>query len=146
LKRKIPRGKQMAIEIKFTGYVKEVKSGVSANSGKPWALAKVVHNQVKRNADDTGWENSGKDYFDVFLPEGVTVTEDERIEIVGRLKTNIYDKADGSKGIGLSVNAQTVQVAEAFKKSAPAASAKPATTAAVIPDSWTAVDDSELPF
>lgn len=130
----------MAIEIKFIGYVKEVKSGVSAASGKPWSLAKVVHNQVKRNADDTGWENAGKDYFDIFLPDGVLVKEDDRIEVVGKLKTNIYDKADGSKGVGLSVNASSVVIAEAFKKSAPA----PAVAA--VPDSWTAVDDTELPF
>lgn len=131
----------MAIEIKFTGYVKEVKSGVSATSGKTWTLAKVVHNQVKRNADDSGWENAGKDYFDIFLPDGVMVKEDDRVEVVGRLKTNIYDKADGSKGVGLSVNATSIQLAEAFKKSTPAPAA-----AAVIPDSWTAVDDTELPF
>jgi len=132
----------MAIEIKFTGYVKEVKSGVSAASGKPWTLAKVVHNQVKRNADDTGWENAGKDYFDIFLPDGVMVKEDDRIEVVGRLKTSIYDKADGSKGMSLSVNAQSIQVAEAFKKSTPA----PASAPAAIPDSWTAIEDTELPF
>lgn len=132
----------MAIKIEFTGYVKEIKSGVSAASGKPWTLAKVVHNQVKRNADDTGWENAGKDYFDIFLPDGIMVKEDDRVEVVGRLKTNIYDKADGSKGIGLSVNAESIVVAEAFKKSSPA----PAAKAPAVPDSWTAIDDTELPF
>lgn len=130
----------MAIEIRFTGYVKEVKSG-TGSTGKPWALAKVVHNQVKRNADDSAWETVGRDYFDVFLPAHVTLNEDDRVEVTGKLKTSTFDKKDGSKGISLSVNAETVTVVGAGK-------AKPTQSAAVIPDSWTPVseDDDELPF
>lgn len=129
----------MSIKIEFTGYVQDVKSGVSATTGKPWALAKVVHNQVKRNADDTGWENVGKDYLDVFLPSGVMVDKDDRIDVVGRLKTSTYEKQDGTKGISLSVNAETVAKSPAFAKSTPAPKAE-------VPDSWTPVDDTELPF
>lgn len=130
----------MAIEIRFTGYVKEVKSGVGSN-GKPWALAKVVHNQVKRNADDTAWETVGRDYFDVFLPANNRPAEDDRIEVVGKLKTSTFDKKDGSKGISLSVNADSVVVVGAAK-------GKPTQSAVIVPDSWTPVseDDDELPF
>lgn len=130
----------MAIEIKFTGYVKEVRSGVGSN-GKPWALAKVVHNQVKRNADDTAWETVGRDYLDVFLPASVVPAEDDRVEVVGKLKTSTFDKKDGTKGISLSVNAESVTIVGANKN-------KPTQSAANVPDSWTPVadDDDELPF
>jgi hypothetical protein len=41
--------------------------------------------------------------------------------------------------MSLSVNAQSIQVVEAFKKSTPA-------PGAAVPDSWTPIDDTELPF
>jgi hypothetical protein len=93
----------MAIEVKFTGFVNEVKVfgwGV---------IAKVSHNQVKKT-DDGKWETVGRDYFDVVLPDGVTVSENDRVDVVGRLKTKLYDRKDGGKGMSLEVRAESVAV------------------------------------
>lgn len=129
----------MSIKIEFTGYVREIKTGTSKN-GKPWQLAKVVHNQVRKN-DAGEWENVGKDFFDIFLPEGVSLAEDDRVEIVGKLKTSLYDKADGTKGISLSVNADSIRKADAFKKT----DAKKTESSALseIPATWSEVSKSE---
>lgn len=96
----------MAIKVEFTGYVNEVKTfgwGV---------IAKVSHNQVKK-ADNGSWETVGRDYFDVILPDGVSVSENDRVDVVGRLKTKLYDRKDGGKGVSLEVRADSVGVAGA---------------------------------
>lgn len=110
----------MAIKVEFTGYVNEVKSF-------SWGvIAKVSHNQVKK-ADDGSWETVGRDYFDVVLPAGVSVSENERVDVVGRLKTKSFDKKDGSKGVSLEVRADSVTVAQSARAnvSVPRQSATP---------------------
>lgn len=118
----------MAIEIKFTGFVNSVKEF-------EWGtVLKVSHNQVKKN--DVGkWETIARDYFDVIVDGSVKFAENDRIDVVGKLKTKLYDKKDGTKGISLEVRGDEV------KKSSQSSvlSAQP-----VIPASW--VEDKDLPF
>lgn len=92
----------MAVNVIFEGFVNEVKTF-------GWGtVAKVSHSQRAKN-DQTGqWETVGKDYFDVTLPEGVTVTEDQIVRVEGTLKVGTYDKKDGTTGISLKVRAQDV--------------------------------------
>ena len=92
----------MAVNVIFEGYVNEVKAF-------SWGtVAKVSHSQRAKN-DQTGqWETVGKDYFDVTLPEGVTLAEDQLVRVEGTLKVGTYDKKDGTTGISLKVRAQDV--------------------------------------
>ena len=128
----------MAIEVKFTGFVNEVKVfgwGV---------IAKVSHNQVKKT-DDGKWETVGRDYFDVVLPDGVSVAENDRVDVVGRLKTKLYDRKDGGKGMSLEVRAESVTVSGSnFADAKPVAS-----TPAGVPSTWDAVkpvNNADIPF
>lgn len=109
----------MAIPVgPFQAYVNEVKTfdwGVVAN---------VAHNQVRKN-DAGEWENVGRDYFSVILPANTLVNKGDKVEVTGKLKTKLYDKTDGSKGVSLEVRAESVNVL----------SGRPKT-----------VDDDELPF
>lgn len=93
----------MAVNVEFEGYVNELKSFA-------WGtVAKVSHNQRAKN-DATGqWETVGKDYFDVTLPEGVTVDENAIVRVSGTLKVGTYEKKDGTTGVSLKVRAQDVQ-------------------------------------
>jgi hypothetical protein len=120
----------MAIEIKFTGFVNEVKR-------MDWGtVLKVSHNQVKKTPDGK-WETTSRDYFDVIVPSDSVFAENDRIDVVGKLKTKLYDKKDGSKGIALEVRGDDV------KKSG--ASSTPSAPVSV-PDSWSQIDDKDLPF
>jgi len=124
----------MAVEVNFEGYVNEVKQFSWGN------VAKMSHNQRAKN-DSTGqWETVGKDYFDVTLPEGVSVEENSIVAVKGTLKVGTYEKKDGTTGVSLKVRAQEVRKVERNRDSAPA------TTSNKVPDSWTAVEDTELPF
>lgn len=92
----------MAIPIgPFQAYVNEVKV---FNWG---SVANVAHNQVKKN-DAGEWETVGRDYFSFVIPQGVTVAKGDKVEITGKLKTKLYDKADGSKGVSLEIRAESV--------------------------------------
>jgi hypothetical protein len=92
----------MAVAVTFEGYVNEVKQF-------QWgSVAKVSHSQRAKN-DATGqWETVGKDYFDVTLPDGVIVSENEIIRVEGNLKVGTYDKKDGTTGISLKVRALNI--------------------------------------
>ena len=93
----------MAIEVKFRGYVNEVKTF-------DWGTSySVSHNQVKKTPDGR-WETIGRDYFSVVGPAGFV--ENDQVEIVGTLKTKLYDKKDGSKGVALQVRAQSMSRVE----------------------------------
>lgn len=120
----------MAIEVKFTGFVNEVKVF-------EWGtVLKVSHNQVKKN--DVGkWETVARDYLDVIVDGKTPFAANDRIDVVGKLKTKFYDKKDGSKGVSLEVRGDEV------KKSS--ASSTPAQTGFKAPDSWAPIDE-ELPF
>lgn len=115
----------MAIEVKFTGFVNEVKKF-------EWGtVLKVSHNQVKKN--DLGkWETVSRDYFDVIVPSDSVFAENDRIDVVGKLKTKFFDKKDGTKGVSLEVRGD--EVTKSGKSSTPS-----------IPASWAPVDD-DLPF
>jgi single-stranded DNA-binding protein len=70
----------------------------------------VSHNQVRKTP--TGqWETVGKDYFSVVAPEDARhLTENTRVNVKGRMKTKLFDKRDGSKGVSLEVRADEVTV------------------------------------
>lgn len=89
----------MAIEIKFKGYINEIRS--VGNS----FVYKMSHNQVKKN-DRGEWETVGRDYFDVYGPFGFN--KGDLVEVVGRLKTREFTRRDGTKGLGLVVNAESI--------------------------------------
>jgi single-stranded DNA-binding protein len=94
----------MAINIEFQGFINEVKTF-------EWGTVyNVSHNQVRKTP--TGqWETVGKDYFSVVAPEDTrNLTENTRVNIKGRMKTKLYDKRDGSKGVSLEVRADEVTV------------------------------------
>lgn len=127
----------MAVNVVFEGFVNEVKPF-------SWGtVAKVSHSQRAKN-DATGqWETVGKDYFDVTLPEGVTIPEGELVRVEGTLKVGTYDKKDGTTGVALKVRAQSVRKVERGNRDAVAATKE---VLAPVPSSWTAVEDTELPF
>lgn len=95
----------MALNISFEGFVNEVKTF-------DWGtVAKVSHSQRAKN--DAGiWETIGKDYLDVTLPAGATVTENSLIKVEGTFKVSTFDKKDGSTGIAIKVRAQSVEAVE----------------------------------
>jgi single-stranded DNA-binding protein len=113
------------IKVEFTGYVNEIKSF-------DWGtVLKMAHSQVKKN-DAGEWETVGRDYFDVIAPAKTSVKEGDKLDVVGKLKTKLYDKKDGSKGISLEVRADSIAKAAGSSR---------------IPDTWTPVStDDSLPF
>lgn len=95
----------MAIEVKFEGFVNEVKQF-------SWGtVIKVAHSRRAKN-DATGeWETVGKDYFDVTLPDGEpTPAEGSIIRVVGNLsKVDTFEKRDGTTGVALKVRAFEIE-------------------------------------
>ena len=71
-------------------------------------------------------------YFDVIVDGKTVFVENDRIDVVGKLKTKLFDKKDGSKGVALEVRGD--EVTKSGKSSTPS-----------IPASWAPVDD-DLPF
>jgi len=123
----------MAINVEFEGYVNEVKAFSWGN------VAKVSHSQRAKN-DATGqWETVGKDYFDVTLPDGVTVKENTVVRVAGSLKVGTYDKKDGTQGISMKVRAK--DVTDVTRDGIAAVK----NVLAPVPDSWAAVD-KDVPF
>ena len=92
------------IKIEFKGYVNGVRTF-------DWGTVyNVSHNQVRKNHQGE-WETVGRDYLSVVGPAGFQ--ENDQVEIVGRLKTKLYDKRDGSgKGISLEVRADEMRKVE----------------------------------
>lgn len=97
----------MAIEIKFEGYINEVKRF-------DWGIVyDIAHSQFKKGHQGD-WEVAGKDYFSVIGPEGFE--KDQRVAVTGRMKTKRFDKRDGSKGISLEVRADSITLVPAGTK------------------------------
>lgn len=91
----------MAIEIKFQGFINEVKQF-------DWGTVyDIAHNQVRKDAQGN-WETVGKDYFSVVAEPGYG--KGDKVEVVGRMKTKLYDKKDGSKGVSLQVRAESINI------------------------------------
>ena len=118
----------MAIEIKFRGYVNEVKT---FDWGTSYSMS---HNQVQKSPDGK-WETVGRDYFSVVGPAGFA--EGDLVDVAGTMKTKLYDKRDGTKGVALQVRAQSMVKAE---RSGPAQPVQ-----AVWPDAKP-IPDSTIPF
>jgi single-stranded DNA-binding protein len=100
----------MAIEVKFRGYVNEVLD-------YDWGTVyRVSHNQVRRTPEGT-FETTGRDYFSIVVPheQGKVLTrfaKDVQVDVVGKMKTKLYDKKDGSgKGVSLEVRAESMTLA-----------------------------------
>jgi hypothetical protein len=92
------------IKVEFKGYVNGVRTF-------DWGTVyNVSHNQVRKNHQGE-WETVGRDYLSVVGPAGFQ--ENDQVEVVGRLKTKLYDKRDGSgKGISLEVRADEMRKVE----------------------------------
>lgn len=93
----------MAIKVEFVGYVNKVRE-------YDWGIAyDVAHNQMVKKGDQ--WEAVGRDYLSVVGPQGgPRFNENDMVEIKGTLKTKVFDKQDGSKGIALNVRAESMTV------------------------------------
>lgn len=93
----------MAVDVKFEGYVNGVREF-------EWGVVyDVAHNQMLK--DDQGdWKVDGKDYFSVTGPAGFA--EGDKVAVVGRLKTKVFEKKDGSKGVSLNVRASEMSKVE----------------------------------
>ena len=93
----------MAVDVKFEGYVNGVREF-------EWGVVyDVAHNQMLK--DDQGdWKVDGKDYFSVTGPAGFA--EGDKVAVVGRLKTKLFEKKDGSKGVSLNVRASEMSKVE----------------------------------
>jgi single-stranded DNA-binding protein len=101
------------IRVEFKGYVNGVRTF-------DWGTVyNVSHNQVRKNHQGE-WETVGRDYFSVVAPQDAPAfAENEQVEVVGKLKTKLYDKKDGSgKGISLEVRADEMRVVERSNKPA----------------------------
>lgn len=117
------------IKVEFDGFVSEVKEF-------DWGtVVSVAHNQ--RGKDEKGeWITTGRDYFKVIVDKSTVVSENDKVQVVGRLKTKSYEKKDGSKGTSLEVRADAFIVTQKGKPN-------PQSTA-FIPSDWEEVTD--LPF
>jgi hypothetical protein len=92
----------MSYEIKFDGYVAEVKQFT-------WGVAmKVIHNV--RTLNDAGqWETSSKEYVDVVLPVGTSVQPDTRVTVIGKVhQLGAYLSKTGEPKPTLKVKALSV--------------------------------------
>lgn len=90
----------MTVNVEFVGYVNRVRE-------YDWGVVyDVAHNQQEKK--DGQWRTTGRDYFSVVGPEGATrFSENDLVNIVGTLKTKVFDKKDGSgKGVALNVSAK----------------------------------------
>jgi hypothetical protein len=123
------------IRVEFKGYVNSVRTF-------DWGTVyNVSHSQVRKNHQGE-WETVGRDYFSVVAPQGAgPFAENDQVEVVGKLKTKLYDKKDGSgKGVSLEVRADEMRKADR--------TGKPATVPemqAIWPDVIQIPDDS-VPF
>jgi hypothetical protein len=87
------------IEIKFRGFINEVKEF-------QWGTVyDMAHAQMRKN-DEGKWETVGKDYFSVIGEPGFG--KDQQVVVEGKLKTKVFEKRDGSKGLSLEVRATTM--------------------------------------
>lgn len=121
----------MAVKIEFTGYINKVRS-------YDWGIAyDIAHNQMQRKNDQ--WEVTGRDYFSVVGPEGTSFAENDMVFVRGTLKTKVFDKQDGSKGVALNVRAEHMEKVAGKGNAKPTAKPEPAVQqvwpdVAMIPD------------
>jgi len=127
------------IRVEFKGYVNGVRTF-------DWGTVyNVSHNQVRKNHQGE-WETVGRDYMSVIGPAGFV--ENDQVEVVGKLKTKLYDKKDGSgKGVSLEVRADEMRKVERRGESANV-SPQPATVSEM-QNVWPTVKqipDDSVPF
>ena len=80
----------MSYEVKFDGYVAEVKNFT-------WGVAaKVIHSVRALNATGV-WETSSKEYIDCVFAVGTVIQENSRVTVTGRAtKLGSYLSKDGT--------------------------------------------------
>jgi hypothetical protein len=93
----------MAVDIRFEGFINAVRSF-------DWGTVyDVAHNQMLK--DEQGeWKVDGKDYFSVTGPAGFE--EHDKVLVVGRFKSKVFEKKDGTKGFSLNVRASEMSKVE----------------------------------
>lgn len=96
----------MSYEVKFDGYVAEVKQFT-------WGVAlKVIHNVRTLNAIGL-WETSSKEYVDVVLPVGTSIQPDTRVTVVGKVhQLGAYLSKNGEAKPSLKIKATSVTPVE----------------------------------
>lgn len=124
----------MAINIEFTGFINGVREF-------EWGVVyDMAHAQMAK--DEQGeWKVAGKDYLSVTGPKGFN--EGDQCLVIGTLKTKLYDKKDGSKGVALNVRAREMKLAERRQSNK--------VGVAALNDVWPTVDvpgalDEQAPF
>lgn len=96
------------IEVKFRGFINEVKEF-------EWGTVyDMAHAQMRKN-DQGQWETVGKDYLSVIGERGFS--KDQQVVVEGKLKTKVFEKRDGSKGLSLEVRASTMTLFTPEKRS-----------------------------
>ncbi len=93
----------MSIDIRFTGYVNEVKEF-------DWGrVLSVSHQQRQRSTTAEGWETVGYDYLEVIPAEhDLVIAKGDLIFVDGRLKTKKYTTKDGEARLSLQVRAHKI--------------------------------------
>lgn len=101
--------RNMSYEIKFDGYLTEIKQFT-------WGVAaKVIHGVRTLNAQGV-WETTTKEYIDVVLPVGTTVQPDQRVTVVGKVhQLGAYLSKDGTPKATLKVKATSITPAETYQ-------------------------------
>lgn len=92
----------MSYEIKFDGYVAEVKQF-------SWGVAaKVIHN-VRTLNQQGEWETSSKEYVDVILEAGTSLQPDQRVTVIGKVhQLGAYLSKTGEAKPTLKIKASSV--------------------------------------
>lgn len=104
----------MTIEVKFVGFVNEVKQ-------MSWGTVyNMSHSQRQKNEQDE-WETVGYDYFDV-VPAGPALDfqKGDRVAVEGRLKTRRFNGQDGNPRVALQVRATDMRLEQGQKRAAAA--------------------------
>lgn len=99
----------MAVKIEFTGFINGVREFDWGHSYD------IAHSQMMKDDQDE-WKVVGKDYFSVVGKPGFQ--EGDQVAVVGTLKTKLFDKKDGSKGVALNVRASEMSKVERRAKDA----------------------------
>lgn len=105
----------MTIEVKFTGYVNEVKEF-------DWGrVLSVSHQQRQRSVGGDGWETVGYDYLEVIPSRHEEVYQKgDLIDVHGKLKTKKFETKTGEARVSLQVRALEIRKKQGEKRGAAA--------------------------
>lgn len=136
----------MTIEVKFTGFVNEIRE-------HDWGrVLNVSHAQRQRSVGGDGWETIGYDYLDVIPSRADQVIEKgDLIEVHGKLKTRKYQTQSGEHRVTLQVRALEIRKKQGQKRGAAAVQQvwgdiKPEVEETSWPEPALPRSDSQVPF